>query len=74
MFTVFGQRFNKIDPFVLSRDIKDVGKKGTVIYDGEPEKISLGSWSSEKTANHYMENIKNHVGKRTWKLWIEKTS
>jgi hypothetical protein len=73
MFTVFGQRFNKIDPFVLNKDMQGIGKKGTVIYDGEPEKISLGSWGSEKVANDCMESIKSHTGKRTWKLWVEKT-
>jgi hypothetical protein len=73
MFTVFGQRYNKIDPFILSRDVKDIGKKGTVIYDGLPEKITLGSWAAEKTANHMAENIKNNVPKRSWKIWVEQT-
>ena len=76
MFTVFGQRFNKFDPILSTVAMKEGGiviPIGTVIDDGLPKKISLGSWTDEHVAKLYAENIKNNCAKRTWKIWIEET-
>ena len=61
--TVYGQRYNKYEPFVTS--------KGEVIDDGQPAKIKLSEWTDLKVAEHFAENVKNNTGKRQWKIWIE---
>lgn len=71
MFTIYAQRFHAYEPFVLAKDIKDIGKAGDVIDDGQPKKIRLGQWSSQSVAEQMAENIKNSVPKRTWKIFIE---
>lgn len=71
VYTVYGQRYNKYDPFVLEKDIKDIGLKGTVLDDGQPKKIRLSQWTDLKMAENFAENVKNNTPKRMWKIWIE---
>jgi hypothetical protein len=66
MFTIFGQRYHKHDPFVEQ-------KTGDVIDTGEPVKIKLGEFADETIANNFAANVKSHTLNRTWKIWIETT-
>lgn len=70
-YSIYGQRYNPYDPFVLDKDIKGVGSKGEVLDDGKPKKIRLGQWDDKKLADNMAENIKNSVPKRSWKIWVE---
>ena len=70
-YTVFGQRYQPYDPFVLAKDVEGVGKAGFVLDDGKPKKITLGIWSSKNVADIMAENIKKNVPKRSWKIWVE---
>jgi hypothetical protein len=73
IFTIYAQRYHSYDPFVLAKDMKDIGKAGDVIDDGKPKKIRLCSWADEDVANLMAENVKNNAAPRTWKVWVEKT-
>jgi hypothetical protein len=64
MFTVYGQRYNKYDPIIDC-------KTKEVIDDGQPKKIQLTTFSQEKLANTFAENVKANVPKRSWKIWVE---
>jgi hypothetical protein len=61
--TVYGQRYNKYEPFVTA--------KGEVLDDGLPKKIKLSEWVDLKVAENFAENVKNNTPKRMWKIWIE---
>lgn len=64
MFTVYGERFHKYEPIIDS-------KSKEVLDDGTPKRILLSSWSDEKIAKVFAENVKANVPKRSWKIWIE---
>lgn len=66
-YIVYGQRYNKYEPIVDS-------KTKEVIDNGEPKRVQLSEWGDEKTAENFMENVKNSVAKRSWKLWVEQKS
>ena len=68
---IFGQRYHSYDPHILEKDVKDVGKKGDVIDDGQPKKVRLGGWDDEKMAENMAANIKKSVPPRSWKIWVE---
>ena len=72
LFSIYGQRYHAYDPFILSKDMKGVGKAGDVIDDGQPKKLRLGQWSDATLAEGMAENIRNAVPKRSWKIFIEK--
>ena len=61
--TVYGQRYNKYDPFV--------SVKGELLDDGLPKRIKLSEWSSLSTAKIFADNVKNNTPPRMWKIWVE---
>ncbi len=71
MFTIYAQRYHAYEPFVLAKDIKDVGKAGDVIDDGQPKKITVARWADERLANNMADNIKENMPKRMWKITVE---
>ena len=64
MFTVFAERYHKYEPIVDA-------KSKEVLDDGEPKRVRLSSWNDEKIAKHFAENVKAHLPKRQWKVWVE---
>lgn len=64
MFTVYAERYNKYEP-IIDQKTKEV------LDDGNPKRVVLSSWSDEKLANNFADNVKNNVPKRSWKIWVE---
>jgi hypothetical protein len=63
-FTIYGERLHPYAPIIDP-------KTKEVIDDGQPKKVSLGSWRSKKVAETMAGNIKNNVPKNSWKIWVE---
>ena len=67
MFIVYGERYKPCNPIVDA-------KTKEIIYDGLPVKIQLSSWTDEKLAKGFAENVKSNVPKRSWNITIEEIS
>lgn len=70
-FQILGQRYQPYAPIVLEKDVNGVGKAGDVLDDGQPKPVKLGSWSDKAIAESMANNIKSHMPKRSWKVWVE---
>jgi hypothetical protein len=64
IFTVYGQRYHPFEAIVDA-------KTGEVVDDGQPKRIKLAGWADKKISDHFAENVKNSVAKRSWKIWVE---
>jgi len=67
-YQVIGKRLKKIDP-MFAVDKKT--KKETLIYDGQPETISLGSWNNEWVAEMMAANVRKNVTEETWTIKVK---
>ena len=64
MHIVYAERYNKYAPIIDS-------KSKEVLDDGTPKKVRLCGWEDGKTAKVFAENVKAHLPKRSWRIWIE---
>ena len=64
MFTIYGQRYHSYEPIVDA-------KTKEVLDDGTPKKVRLGAWAKKEVADSMAENIKSHMPKRMWKIFVE---
>jgi hypothetical protein len=70
MYKVFGKCLVNHEPFTVFKGW-DKYKTGDIIWDGKPTTISLGESEKKETAEHFAENVRKNVTKKTWKIWVE---
>jgi hypothetical protein len=68
IYEVTGKRLKRIPPMIA---VDKKTKKETLIYDGKPETIPLGTWDNERVAEIYAENIRKNVTEETWTIKIK---
>jgi hypothetical protein len=67
-YQVTGKRLKKIEPIVM---VDKKTKIETVICDGKPETISLGSCDTEVVAEMFAANIRKNVTEETWTIKVK---
>lgn len=63
-FRVVGERLVAIPPMHHF-------KTGKLVYDGKPEKISLGEWQDKQVAEMMAEHVRENNIKKVWKISVE---
>ena len=66
MHIVYAERYKEYAPIIDNRTKE-------VLDDGTPKRVKLSSWEDKKTASTFAENVKAHLPKRSWRVWIEST-